>query len=66
MTPLHVILVFIGALLDLAGILAGHASDVTPVATMIVGGALGHAGSMGRSTGSLTRSTDKAEGEKTT
>jgi hypothetical protein len=45
MTLLHVVIVAIGALLDFAGIYVGKANDVTPIATMIVAGAMGHAGS---------------------
>lgn len=52
MTWLHVVLVIIGAGLALATLLLAHTPDtvrdVMPVATMIVGGALGHAGSGGR------------------
>lgn len=45
MTLLHVIVVLIGAMLDFAGIYIGKPGDVTPIATMIVAGAMGHAGS---------------------
>ncbi len=59
MTALHVIVIAIGAALAALGVLSNHSGDTTPVATMIVGGALGNA-TMSRGHG---RSTDPKEPE---
>lgn len=43
MTKWHVATILIGALLAGLGVYAGHCSDVMPLATLIVGGAMGNA-----------------------
>lgn len=61
MTYVHVIVIAIGAGLAALGIVTNHAGETTPVATMIVGGALGNA-SMARS--AHGRATDRKDDEK--